>query len=64
MPGNQDFESQEAQVEEVQLGRVLWEALRSLDGVDVGHLFSMRAVLLKSHLRTLKEHTELVCVLP
>ena len=49
VPGNQDFESQEAQhVEEVQLGRVLREALRSLDGVDVGHLFSMRAVLMKS----------------
>ena len=49
VPGNQDFENQEAQhVEEVQLGRVLREALRSLDGVDVGHLFSMRAVLMKS----------------
>ena len=48
VPGNQDFESQEAQhVEEVQLGRVLQETLRSLDGVDVGHLFSMRAVLMK-----------------
>ena len=45
----QDFENQKAQdVEEVQLGRVLREVLRSLDGVDVGHLFFMRAVLMKS----------------
>ena len=32
----------------LQLGRVLQEAYRSLDGVDVGHFFSMRAVLMKS----------------
>ena len=35
-------------VEEVQVGPRLREAFRSLDGVDVGHLFSMRAVLMKS----------------
>ena len=42
-------EREQAQdVEEVQVGPRLREAFRSLDGVDVGHLFSMRAVLMKS----------------
>ena len=35
-------------VEEVQVGPQLREAFHSFDGVDVGHLFSMRAVLMKS----------------
>ena len=42
-------EREQAQdVEEVQVGPRLREAFRSLAGVDVGHLFSMRAVLMKS----------------
>ena len=41
----------------------LQEALRSLDGVDVGHLFTMRAVLMTTSVRE-KEHAELVCALP
>ena len=41
-------EEQAQDVDEVQVGLCLMEAFRSLDGVDVGHLFSMRAVCMNN----------------